>query len=145
MTAVQVVRTRLVALAAVTALVGSKVYALKFPQGCLFPAVRLTQVGGEDPMHLRGSVGLVLARVQVDCVDEEASGSDPFASAHAVMDAVHGTFTAGAATGLCGFAGTVGSTVVSAIVPAGLARERYDAAELRQVLVSRDYLVSFRP
>jgi hypothetical protein len=140
-TSVQLVRTRLTQIAGVTALVSTRIYALRFLQNGTLPAIRLTQVGGEEPMQLRGSVGWLRARVQVDCAAKESTGTDPFASAHAVMAAVHGP---GDGTGLCGFRGTVDSVEVTGILPEGMAREHWEGDELRQVMVSRDYYVHFR-
>lgn len=137
---VQAARTRLLAVTALTALVGPRVYTLTFPEHGIWPAVRLQQIGEVQVMHLRGTSGLVSARLQVDAVADAAS-PDPYASADAVSLAAHGDLVAGVATGLVGFAGTVGSVVIVGILPLDR-REVYDPEERRQVMVSRDYWVT---
>lgn len=144
MTAAEIVRARLLQIAAVTALVGQRVRLLRFRQSETWPAVRVQQISDVESMHLRGSSGLHTARVQIDYCAGEASGVDPYASARAVDEAAHGP---GNGTGLCGFQGLVplGSPGiwVDAIRPAGY-REDFDLDELRVVRIMRDYLVTWK-
>lgn len=145
MTVVEAVRSRLATVSALTALVSTRIYSLKLPQTPTLPAVRLQQVSEVEPMQLRGSSGLARARVQVDAYAQEGSGTDPYAQAHQVSAAAHGTFAGGAASGLNGWRGTVGSPgfEILEIESAGL-QEGFNPEELRQVIVSRDYFVTFR-
>ncbi len=142
--AVDVVVARLGQISALTALVGSRIYAMKLPQSPTLPAVRVTLVSQNDPAHLRGTVRRVRARVQVDAVSGERVTADPLSQARAVDAAAHGAFSGGAATGLSGWAGEVFSpaVTVSGILPID-AREGYFADDLRQVVASRDYEVWF--
>lgn len=83
------VRTVLVEDPDVAALVGSRVYQLRLPQGATLPAVRLLIVDELVPAHLRGVDALKPARVQVDCYGAEAAGYMPVdALARAVDEAL---------------------------------------------------------
>lgn len=137
MSAVTLVRTRLLALSPITAIVGSRISALVLPQDEDLPAIRLQQIGRDTPMTLRGSAGLVQAVVQVDCV------AATLAAAEALIAAVRGTFSGGVATGLVGFKGVIGSTDVRAITPAGDERHLFDAQELKQVKATQDFAITF--
>jgi hypothetical protein len=148
MTVIEAVRTRLLQIDALTALVGTRIYALKLPQSPTLPAMRLQQIGREELTHLRGSTGIYRARVQVDAVTEEASGGDPYEEAHAVSDAAHGDgFDCENASGLNGWRGDIGSpafTITGVLpVPSGGPREMVDPDELNQVKVMHDYFVWF--
>lgn len=130
----------------VSALVADRVYSLTFGQEPEWPAIRLQLVGHQEDPHLRGSTGLIRARVQVDCGAQRASGTDPFGEAHAVADAVHGEFSGGAPTGLAWFTGAVGGSpgVSIAFCHPQDKRELFDADELNIVRVTQDYLVAYR-
>lgn len=136
MSVVGAVRQRLLAINAVTTLVGQRVYALVLAQGSPLPAIRLQQVGDVTFMHLRGNDRVVRARVQVDSI------ATTYSSAHAVAMAAKGSFSGGSATGLMGWRGTANGVEVVAILPDG-SREIFDAEELQQVKVTSDYLVWF--
>lgn len=129
---------RLEAIAAVTAIVGARIYQMKLPQKPTLPAIRVQRIGTDETMHLRGVTKLKRARVQVDSISAEGVVADPVAQATALDAAVHGND----GTALGGWKGTAGGIKVVAVVPAGL-REGYDAVELRQFKVMRDYMVWF--
>lgn len=79
------VKARLTAHAGTSALVASRVYPLRLPQGPTYPAVRY-QLIGAPRTHLMGddpdaSIG-VHARVQVDCY------ADTYAGAHELAEQV---------------------------------------------------------
>jgi len=113
-TAAEAIRTRLLSLSAVTAIASTRVRTMRLAQNDTFPAVRVQEISETEPMQLRGSVGLLRSRVQVDSYAEEVSGVDAYAQARDLDAAVHGD---GAGSGLCGFAGTVGDMVIRAIFP----------------------------
>jgi hypothetical protein len=113
-TPAEAVRTRLLSLSVVTSIVGQRVRTMRLAQNETFPAVRVQEISTVEPMQLRGSVGLLTSRVQVDSYAEETSGVDAYAQARDLDAAVHGD---GAGSGLCGFSGTVGSMTVHAILP----------------------------
>ena len=136
------VRTRLLAVTGVTTLVSTRVYSGKLPQSPTFPAVLLQVIGDIETMHLRGGTNLHRARVQVDSISHEGSGGSR-AQAVSLDAAVQGSYSAGAVTGLRGFKGTAGGVEIDAVIPAGV-REGYDAEELRQYRVQRDYFVWFK-
>jgi hypothetical protein len=136
-------QTRLLALSAVTALVGQRVWTFSLPQDPTLPAVCIQQVSEVEELHLRGTSKWKRARVQIDAVAGETSGGDPYDTAIDVDAAVYGGFSAGAATGLAGFSGTVGGVEIGVIRPVDR-REDYSPDELRQVRISRDWFVDFR-
>ena len=141
MTLLEAMRTRLLAQAALTALVGERVSTLRLPENPKLPAVRLQEIDRITLMHFRGNVNLYVARVQIDAVEAEAHG-DAYGTAHAVADAVRGGFVAGVATGLMGLKGTLSGLDVRGILAADQ-RERYES-EVRLVKVETDYFVWFR-
>lgn len=140
MTLIATLRERLLDQATLVALIGSKVYATTLPQTPSLPAVRITQIGRAELMHMRGPVPLYRARVQVDSVSWTKEEAD------AVDAAVEGDGLGTSATGLKGWRGSIGSpaVVIDAVLPIDV-QEMYEAGELRQYWVMRDYFVWFRP
>lgn len=138
MTVDTAIRARLLTLSSVTALVAQRIYTVILPQGFTPPAIRVQRVGQLEEMHLRGPINVYRARVQVDSVATTKAAAD------AVDAAVQGDGLGGHATGLKGFKGSIGSPpfVIRAIIPADV-RDMYDAEELRQYKVSRDFFVTF--
>jgi len=136
MTAGEIVRVRVLALASVTAIVGSRVYLGQFPQEGQVPSVRIQRIDELEGTHLRGAGGPYRARVQVDSV------AVTLAAAFALDAAMHGD---GAGSGLSGWAGTLGSPSVRvlSILPSDV-REVFDAEEFRVWRVMRDYIVSYQ-
>lgn len=142
MTVAEAVREVLLTLTPVTELVGTRVRLVRLRQSeATFPVIRVQRISEGEPMHLRGSAGIQTARVQIDSIAKEGSGIDAYAVARSVDEAVHGP---GDGTGLCGYSGSLGSPGIRfhAIIPAGV-REGFDAEELQQFKVMRDYMVSF--
>ena len=138
MTVDTAIRARLLSLASIVALVNARVFTVILPQGVTLPAIRVQRVGQIEPMHFRGPINVYQARVQVDSVGTSKAQAD------AVDAAVQGDGLGGDATGLKGFKGSIGSPafVIRAILPADV-RDLYDAEELRQFKVSRDFFVHF--
>ena len=134
---VAAVITRLEAVAAVTAIVGTRIYQGVLPQTPTLPALRLQRVGEIQRRHLRGGVKLQRARVQIDSY---ADGTDPIGQALALDAAVLGDASGSA---LVGWTGTVGGVTIAAIEPVDV-RETYEGEELRQYRVSRDVFVWWR-
>lgn len=130
-------RERILDLAAVTALVGSRVYVQILPQRPTLPAVRLQKIDEQQGMQFRGVIGMARARVQVDAVSTTREAS------LAIDQAIAG---AGDASGLLGWRGTAGSPSVEivGIFPVNVT-EQYDAEDLNQFKVIRDYFVWYRP
>ena len=133
MTPAAAVKARLSALSAVTALVSTRIYVDLFPPKPTLPAVRIHRIGEQEDAHLRGVGAMRRARVQVDCIGVSLE------SATAVADAAHGD---GAGTGLSGWTGELGSPAVRvwAILPIDV-RSDYEADEIKQWRVSRDYYI----
>jgi hypothetical protein len=123
----EVVRTRILSLAAVTAIVGARVYMLTFPQRVVLPAVRVQRIIDFEPMQLRGTDGSIVARVQVDAVALTRE------AAVALDEAIAGD---GAGSGLIGW-----KTSVVQFVRSRLTREAFDPLDLNQFKVMRDYEV----
>lgn len=144
MTVAEAVISRLSAISAVTALVGTRIYNVKLRQGSTLPAIRVQDISGVEDMHLRGGSGVRKSRVQIDSVSSEQSApdGDPVAVATAVDEALYGDCDG---TALLGWKGEIGSPAfeVLAVRPASR-REGYDAEELRQFKVIRDVFVEWR-
>lgn len=137
MTVEQAVIERLQASADVTALVSTRIYQLTLPQKPTLPAIRVQLISEPRTYQLRGEDGAIRARVQVDAYAAEGNGTDPYAAAHAVAEAVRGA--------LSGKRFTVGSpaiTVMGAMVDNR--RVLYEAGELRSVNHSQDFIVWWR-
>jgi hypothetical protein len=136
----QAVLERVLDIADVAALVGARGYLLKLPQGPTLPAVRVQLIDEVGDPHLRGSGGPKRSRVQVDAFAPEASGSDPYAVASAVADAIAGP---GDGTGLDGWIGSSGGSPAVTVTGAFLIDRAvsYEPGELRLVRVRQDYLV----
>jgi hypothetical protein len=131
---VALVRTRLLALPAVTALVGQRVYAGARPQNPGVPLVLLHLVGRVEQSHMRGGVDLLEGRVQAHYTAYNREG------ALALANAADGN---GNGSGLVRFRGTISSKRVEVIFPGGTDREEYHAQELLQYEVIRDYVLRF--
>lgn len=139
MTASRIARLRLLACSPVTALVSTRITELVLSHSGDLPAIRIQEISETQDAHMRGPSGCVVTRVQVDCVAASK------ASAEAVEAAVHGDGLGESATGLHGWKGTIDTPAVQvdAVFPAGR-QEHYDADELKQFVVSRDYLIHWR-
>ena len=141
MTGVDVVVERLGDIAGVTALVGTRIYALILPQSATFPAVLVKNVHLGEDMHLRGMTGVKVERVQVD---HYADTGDMLSGARALADAAYG---AGDATGLAAWAGSLGgspATKVDRIEPLDRVEGFSNFGGKRQAVVSQDYQVQYR-
>ena len=136
MTAAAATKARLSSITAVTALVGARIYVDQLPQEPTLPAIRLHRISETEEAHLRGAGAARRARVQVDAVGRSLE------SATALSNAAHGD---GGGSGLSGWTGDLGSppTRVLAILPADV-RSDYEADEVKQWRVSRDYIVWLR-
>src|SRR5688572_11729988 len=95
---------RLSSLAAVTAIVGTRIYQLKAPQQGATPYVRVERISGLTDYHTRGADALQRARIQIDACAAETDGGDPLETAIDLAAAIEGD---GAGGGLSGFAGPV--------------------------------------
>lgn len=139
MTVVEAVRERLLACAGVTALVSTRIWKDLLPQKPTLPAVMVAEVSLDEPWHARGPVGMDTARVQVDAYASVKADADDIA------EAVRGDGLGGSATGLAGWFGSVGSPSfeIVAVLPIGR-RHNYFNQELRQWVVMRDYMVTYR-
>lgn len=128
------VRTRLLAISAVTALVASRIYNGFLPQSPTPPMILLRLIDRVTDSHLRGQSAVAAARVQVHHAATTREG------AMAVAAAVEG---AGDGTAFSHFSGPVGSGRIAAVLPGGVDREEYHANELLRYEVVRDYVVHF--
>lgn len=139
MTVEEVVRARILAITAVTALVGTRVYMQKLPESPKYPLVRVQFIDDAVPFHLRGPVGVTPARIQVDAI---ARDGDAYGSASSLLQAIDGDGLGKQATGLAGFIGGIGSPAfeIVGVFPQSK-RSDYDPEELRILTLSRDYIV----
>jgi hypothetical protein len=132
---VALVRARILAISAVTALVATRVYSGILPQSVTAPAVAIQSPTIEETSHLRGTSGLIEATVQVHSVGRTR------AEAVQVADAIAGN---GAGSGLSHFRGWVGSIWVRAVFPMAVTREEYRTTPTVEYEVMRAYRVSVR-
>lgn len=146
MTPEQAVLERILAIAAVTALVSTRVYMLKVRQGSAMPAIRVQRISGVNDYHQRGEIGLKRSRVQVDVYAGEASGGDPYASALNLAALVHGDGNGVNASGLSGWIGTTSGSPSIRILGVFLVDQAvgYEADEIREVRVRQDYMVHWK-
>jgi hypothetical protein len=94
-------RTRALSVAAVSALIGTRMYPGKLPQDPTYPAVTYTRISGPRLYSHQGATGLAEGRFQFDCW--AASYSAAKSTAAAVRESLEG------------FRGTVGSDVIASI------------------------------
>lgn len=135
-------RVHMLTLDPVTALVASRIRLFKIRQSePTFPVVRLQDIGQFQRMHHRGALSVKNARVQVDSIAMEGNGIDVESVAWAVDQAILGP---GDGSGLLGFKGDIGSPSVRiySVIDGG-ALPGYDAQELKQFKVMRNYLIEF--
>ena len=141
MTLLQAIRTRLLSLPAVTALVGNRISVMMAQQSPASRSVLLQEISRIDFAHLRGATDLMPSRIQVDVFVTKGDG-DAYTDAHLISGTIRGDFTGGVATGLVGFQGLVGDVYIQAIQGAGQ-REIFDPEEMQVVRVLSEYFVWF--
>lgn len=141
MTVEEAIRARVLAIPAVVAAVGSRVYTLTFPQNPTWPAIRIQEVSEVEEYHLRGPIGIRRARVQLDIV------ATTFTAAAAIDRDVRGTFDAnGLPTGLSGFFGVIAGSPpfkIAAVLADG-GQSLYDPEELAVVRLANEFAVFWR-
>jgi len=131
-------RAKLIGTTAVAAILGTRVYPDRLPQGATLPAAIYYLISGTDETSLAGTIGLAHARIQVDAWASTRLAANSLATA--IRDAIC------AATVSRGTWDTVG---VEACTPAG-GGERYDTQDKGDgsdepyYLTHRDYLVSYQ-
>jgi hypothetical protein len=84
----QRVYTLLSGTAAVTALVGTRIYPTKAQQAALLPQLVYRRVSTSRVYSLAGESGVEMCRIQVDCQDDDFAGARALAAA--VLDAFNG-------------------------------------------------------
>jgi hypothetical protein len=137
-------RHKLVGTTAVAAILGTRIYPDKLPQGATLPAAVYYGISGNDEPGLAGLLGRAEQRVQIDAI---ASGKslDGRADANALSKAIRDALTSSWGRGAWGSTGA--TVVVSGCVPEG--GERYDTQGLGdgsdddQYITSRDYIIYF--
>src|SRR5262245_5954474 len=136
---------RLLAIPAVTAMVGTRVWLVILPQSPVMPCVRVQQISQIDEgQHTRGGGGSRgWARVQVDAVAHVADGGNGYVTARQLADAIHGDGRGDVATGLLGWRGVIAPLTITGIFSMLDAVAEYTPDELRHVRLRRDYAVWF--
>lgn len=128
----EAIADRIAADAGVSALVGTRVWQLKFPQNPAMPAVLVQQISEPQDTHLRGAMSQTVARVQVDCYGRD-TGTDPYNAVSDVAAAVNA-----ALVGQPPF--TVDDRYVQ-MVRRLSRRAMFEGDELRFVRISQDFEV----
>lgn len=98
------IRERLLEMAPLASIVSDRVYVDVLPQKPVLPAVKVFKVTELETLHLRGRVGVLTGRVQVDCIARTKAQADSIAMA------VKGDGNGNSATGLLGWFGTIGGS-----------------------------------
>ncbi len=139
MTVAEATRERLLDCPPVTALVSTRVWKDIAPQKPVLPFVRVERIDQSQPIHCRGPVGVDQAVVMVTSV------ATTKAAAEAIDAAVEGDGLGSNATGLFGWAGSVGSpaTVTFRVVKHEDVRDGYTDAEFRQFFVKRLFRITY--
>lgn len=133
----EAIATKLKADAGVSAIVGVRVWQLKWPQTPTLPAVMVQLVDEVGDNHLHGDVGMTQARVQVDAYGKESGVADPYG---AVVDLAFAVYTA--LVGIAPF--SVGDRRVLSVKWL-MRRTLFEAAEIRAVRVTQDFEVFSEP
>jgi hypothetical protein len=115
---------------------------LVLEQHAQLPAIRVQLIDDLMMYHHRGGTHQGPARVQVDCWAGASSGSDPYAAALAVAEAIHGD---DAGSALSGWRGDIGSPpfTVQGCFRVDRAVD-WESDERREVRIRQDYQVHFR-
>lgn len=147
MTIEEAVRTRLLAISPVSALVSTRVWMFKLPQKPTLPAIRIQKISNVTHQHARGPVAQQTARIQVDAYDSELNVSDPYASTTVLARAVHGDGLGPSATGLFGWIGVIASggefIRMKAVRRVMDGPSEYEGGELRLVVNRQDYVIDW--
>lgn len=139
MTCGEAIRAYIATLVPVSTLVSGRIFLTYLPQApetAKLPCILVQQISDVQTPHLRGTVAIKMARIQVDCVGTS------MASARAVEQAVMGDYSGGSATGIRGMAGTSQGGVTFWQALADNYFEHVESDELHyQKRVTRDYRV----
>jgi hypothetical protein len=110
--------------------------------------VRVTQIGEDEPYHLRGLTNCYKTRVQTDAyADRSVSGTDPYQQASDLATAINGSPGVSPPNGISGFRGMAGGSPPTLEI---LGLFRYDRVpvfepeEFRLVRIRQDYSVIWR-
>lgn len=133
----EAIRELLLSMSPITAVVQERIFVLRFPQSVRLPALRIQRVDAVEEMHLRGPGTMHRARVQVDSV--ALSG----VQAEILDELVTGD---GITSGLRAWHGFIGGSPVFqiALIRPITVRQDYDALELNQYKIMRDFFVWYR-
>jgi hypothetical protein len=141
----EAVRLRILAIPAVTAIVGTRVYVVLLPQSVITPCVRVQQISQIDEgQNLRGGGGSRgWARVQVDAITAVADAGNAYETARTLTEAIHGDGLGDGASGLLGWRGVSDGLTVTGIFSMLDAVAEFEPEELQQLRLRRDYQVWF--
>jgi hypothetical protein len=131
------VKTRLLAITALTALVNGRIWTLNWPQSPTLPGVLVQGWDLPTKPQLRGVVGHKAARIQIDML------ADTLAIAEAVDVAIVGDFSSGSASGLEGFAGVAGSIAILSAFSTSFHEMRGEDELRKQRRVIREFRVTY--
>lgn len=141
----EAVVARLLAIPAVTAIVGTRVWLVMLPQSPVTPCIRVQQISQiDDGQNLRGGGGSRgWARVQVDAVTDVEAPGNAYTTGRQLTDAIHGDGRGDSATGLLGWRGVSAGLRVTGIFTILDAVAEFEPDELQQLRLRRDYQVCF--
>lgn len=142
------VKERLLAMSALTTLIGQRVFETVLPQNEKRPAVRFYVIGTPHAVHQRGPVNQYWTRVGVDSY-VPIGGIDPLGEVQAVAAAVLGDGLGPGASGLKGWSGLLGGSplqlhIFDIQVTRGEDSGRVEMEEQRRLVVRQEYRVHWR-
>jgi hypothetical protein len=146
-TITQAVIDRLLAIPAVVALVGDRVYAVIVRQNSTMPAVRAQTISEIREYHLRGEVSTVRTRIQIDAFASETT-TDPYGEACDLADAINGIWDGPVVTpvALSGWAGSLGGSPALFRIHVAKQinrREVFEGDVVRVLRIQQDYDVQW--
>lgn len=142
MTPEQAIRERLLSLVSVTSLVSTRIYQLAIPQSPTWPLILVQLISEPLVTGVDGETTLRRSRVQIDVFVDVRPGGNPYTSAVAISDAVHGNGSAASPTGLQHWKGDVGSPAFAIKGIERLDRDvRYEVDADRVIRIRQDYEV----
>lgn len=152
MTVEEAMLERILAISAVAALVSTRAYPLLLPQHPELPAIRVQLVNAGRSYHLRGQTNHGNDLLQVDSYAERRSGTDPFADASDLADAIQGDWNpndppSAEAPGLSGWRGRAGGSPPTYQIDGVFfvnRRSMFEPNEFRLVRISTDYRVIWK-
>ena len=129
---------------ALTALVSTRVHAIKYPQSPVYPAIRFGRVGQPERDYTHdGDTGILISRYQVEVAHDEtkAPSGDALTPILAIANLLTAKPIDGGFSGFTGQLGVAPNDLRIGVILIGPMSETYDADDLRVLRVIMDWRV----